>query len=141
MTLLISDLDKALLIALAIGLVVGLVIFFITGLFRVKEGHVMIIEKMNEYHKICEKGWYFFLPVKYRRVGYYNIQEQTRVITLGEVKKILLTYQIIDVKKYHYSQVRVEHYVELIRKKNPVMSEEILANELNKIGIKYISVR
>ena len=141
MKFLISDLDKALLIALGVGILLGIIFFLITGTYRVKKNHVIIIEKLNEFYKICESGWHFYLPIKYRRVGYYNIAEQSRVITLGEVKKIILTYKIIDVKKYHYSGSRIENYVEYIRKNNSEITEELLTKELEKIGIKYISVR
>lgn len=141
MIILLSALDIALLICLAIGIVGGATLFFLTGLFHVKKDYVMIIEKYSEYHKTCGKGWYFFLPIKYRKVGYYNTSIQERVCTIGESKKLVLTYQIIDPKLYHYSGSKVETYLEIIRKRHDEMNEEILIEELAKIGLKYISIR
>lgn len=136
-----TQLDIALWIALALGLVIGLIIFIIAGIYKVKKDHVIIIEKIEEYYATKGAGVYFFLPVKYRRVGYYKITQQERVILLGNQKRIVLTYQIIDPKKYHYSKQRVEKYVEKIRLNNSTISEELLISELDKIGIKFISVR
>ena len=140
MTLLMS-LDLVLVLVLVGGIILSILLLLLVGTYIVKKGCVIIIEKYDEFYKICPKGWYFFLPVKYRRVGYYRIEEQTRVITLGNQNKIALTYQIEDVKKYHYSKIRIEDYIEQIRLNNEVIDKELLINELNKIGIKYISIR
>lgn len=140
MILLISAFDLGLIISAAIVLVIGAMIFFSIGIYKVKKNHAVIIEKINTYHKTLYKGWYYFLPIIYRRVGYYCTAPQQRTIFLENGIKLIVTYQIQDVQKYHYSGIKVEQLVLKIRNSYETLTKEIMIEEFEKRGLIYYSL-
>lgn len=140
MVLLIETFDLVLIISALAALVVGALIFFSIGIYRVKKDHAVIIEKINTYHKTIYKGWYYFLPIIYRRVGYYCVAIQQRTIFLENGNKLIITYQIKDVEKYHYSGIKVESLVLKIRNSYESLTKEIMLEEFEKRGLIYYSL-
>ena len=129
------------LIALGIVIILGGLFFFFAGLFKVKKDQVMIIERMNEFKGVYEKGIYWFMPIVYRRVGVYTMKEMEQTIHFDDLRDMVIRFQVGDVIKYHYSEYNVEQKVNEAHKKYPEMSEEILKSELLDIGIRFISIR
>lgn len=140
MKILISTLDKALIISLVAGLIVALIFFFVAGIHRVKKNHAVVIEKYGEYYKTLYQGWHFCFPILYRRVGYYNLSTTERSVLIENIKRITIKYKIIDCQKLHYSKLSLQDLINNIRKQYSEITAEILIKEFDKIGLKFISV-
>lgn len=141
MKILLSNLDKALLIATAIAIVLGIIIFFFAGLFRIKKGYVAIIEKMGEYHKAINEGWHFAFPIVYSRVGLYCILPQVRRYVTKSGNKLSITYQIEDVKKYHYNRIELEVLMRKVEEENSEIDLAILEKYFNEYGLRFINIK
>ena len=140
MNIFIAKFDLFLIFSGLFVILLGGLIFLLIGVYKVKENHAVIIEKINTYHKTIYKGWHYYLPIIYRRVGYYCIAPQKRCVTLSNGKVLYVTYQIEDVKQYHYSQTNVEQLLNRIRKENESINKEILESEFKKRGLIFISL-
>ena len=136
-----STLDIILLSILGGTIILGSVFFFIAGIYKVKDNQAMVIEKAEQFYGIYLKGTYFFMPVLYKRKGVYTLVPMEKDIHIEGLRDMVLTYQVIDVKTYHYYDGDVESLIKSTYEKFPNLDEETLRNELNNIGIKYISVR
>lgn len=136
-----SDLDLLLLILIPSVIVIGTILFLLAGVYKVKENQMMVIEKYNSFYGLYKKGIYFFFPNVHRRVGVYTIATMEKDIHLKNGNRLVLTYLVEDVKKYHYSKNDVEAQVVETSSNVEEMNEDILKDCLNEIGIKYISIR
>lgn len=136
-----SKLDITLLIILGSTLVISIILFFVSGIYRVKKGYVMIIEKAEKFYQSCPEGRYYFMPVVYKRKGIYPILPLEKDLHLKNGNTLLITYQIDDPVKFHYSSKDIELEINKAVEENEEMSKEILESTLNNIGIKYISIR
>ena len=136
-----SSLDIALLIIIASVVVIGSLLFFLSGIYKVKKNQVMVIEKAGEFYKLYEEGTYFLMPLMYKRKGVYTTSKLEKNIHIDGLREMILTYQVIDVKKYHYYDGDVSKCIEDTYQKSEEMSEEILINSLSEIGVKFISIR
>ena len=141
MILYLDSLDIALLISGIGALLVGAIIFFIVGIYKVKPKHVIIIERVNTFYKVVGKGFHFFMPLVYKKVGTYCIAPMQEGITLDNGNKLYLTYQITDPQTYHYKGIDVGTYLNKINKLNETITTELLEKEFLLIGIKFISVK
>lgn len=141
MKILISTLDTALIISLIAGLILAVIIFIASGLYRVKKNHAVVIEKYGEYHKTLYQGWHFCFPILYRRVGYYNLSTAERTVLIENVKRLTIKYKITDCQKLHYSRLSLQDLINNIRKNYSEITEEILIEEFDKVGLQFISVR
>ena len=72
---------------------------------------------------------------------WYDNKGIIKDIHIEGLRDMVLTYQVIDVKTYHYYDGDVESLIKSTYEKFPNLDEETLRNELNNIGIKYISIR
>ena len=136
-----SQIDIILLIVLASCLLLGAIIFFLAGIYKVKKDKVMVVEKAGQFYKLYEEGTYFLMPIVYKRKGVYTIKPLEKDIHIEGLRDLIITYQVIDVYKYHYYDGDVETCVRNTYENNPEMSEELLRNSLRDIGIKYIAIR
>ena len=136
-----SELDIVLLIILSSVILLSVIIFFLSGVYRVKKGYTMIIEKAEEFYKECGEGKYFFMPVVYKRKGIYPLSPLEKDVHLENGNTLILTFQIIDVKKFHYSSRDVELEINKAAKENEEMDEEVLRSTLENIGVKYLGIR
>ena len=130
-----------LLIILGGVIVLGTLLFFLAGCYRVKKNQVMIIEKAGAFYKECHEGRYFFMPIVYQRKGVYYKDVITRGITTINNNLLMLTYQIEDFQKYHYSGRDIEGAINKVHQEKGEMNEEILKETLESIGVKYISIK
>ena len=141
MNVMIATLDLVLIIVLGSTAILGTIIFFFAGLHKVKKGYGMVVEKYSEYDRTLTAGIYYLSPLKYRRVGYYNLAVQERSVLIENVKRISIKYQIIDCQKLHYSNLTLQDLVNKIKSENEEITLEILTTEFEKVGLKFISVR
>lgn len=119
---------------------IGVIFFVLTGIFHVKKGHAIIIEKVKMYHGTYQEGWYWFWPFLYQRVGYYNLNP-TKNITLKNGRHAEIKYRIFDLKLYHYSKITVEAFINKITLEQVVVNLEFLKSNLKQIGVELITIR
>ena len=141
MKILLSNFDLGLLISGGCAIIVGVIIFFSIGIYKVKKKHAVIIEKVDTFYKVIEQGWHYYLPIIYRRVGYYCIAPQQRTVYLDNGKKLLVSYQIVDVKTYHYSGIKIEDLLKKIRRDNESITKDLLISEFEKRGLLFLSIQ
>ena len=139
--LLISNLDKALIISAAIALVVGFGIFMLAGVHRVKKYYAIIIERAGEYSKTLYQGVHFAFPIVYQRVGYYCIAPQIRRYITKSGNKLSITYQVEDVKKYHYSHIDLSIIMRKIEEENSEIDFAVLESNFSKYGLRFINIK
>lgn len=82
-------------------LALGAILFFLTGFIKVKKGRVAIIERIGNFIGIYKPGIYYFFPLLYRRVGMYKVGEFKEIYEIDRIQ-YQVTYEIVDIKKYHY---------------------------------------
>ena len=140
MKILDANLDIALLISGAAALVIGTLIFFGVGIYKVKPKYASIIERVDKFHKVINKGWHYFMPIIYKRAGTYCIAPQQIGVTLENGIKVNVIYQIIDPKTYHYNFIDIQTYLHKINRQNENVTTSLLEEEFKKIGIKFISI-
>ena len=141
MRVLLSNLDKALIISAAIAVGVGLIIFFLAGVHKVRKGYAAIVEKAGEYHKTLNEGWHFLFPIVYQRVGLYCILPQVRRYNTKSGNKLSITYQVEDVKKYHYSHIEIEVLMRKVEEENSEINLTILETYFSKHGLKFLNIK
>ena len=136
-----GPLEITLLIVVIVVLVIGPLIFFLSGIYKVKKNQVMVIEKIDTFYKLYEEGKYFLMPILYKRRGVYTLGKQTRLLKIEGLKDIEITFEINDVKKYHYSKDDVISKINEVYYSGVQIDEEILKNSLMDIGVTFISAR
>lgn len=115
----------------------GLALFFLTGFTYVRKNRIAVIERLGMFTGLYKHGLYYFMPLVYRRVGYYRIDEISEIYKINK-EKYRITYEIIDVKKFHYIG---NHNVLVILEKNINNSDNLSASlkeNYNQIGVKFI---
>ncbi len=136
-----SGLDIALVIIIPSAIVLGLGLFFLSGVYVVKKNKAILIEKTGQFYGVYKKGVYFFMPILYQRKGVYSVGENKQDIHILNGRVLVLTYEIEDVEKFHYSELNIEQAINEVNSTTKEMSEELLENALKEIGVKYISIR
>ncbi len=136
----LSSLDIALIIIIPSVIVLGILIILLTGVYHVKKDRIYIIEKYNQFDRTLTSGWYYLLPLIYRRAAFYSLKNQYRVIKLENGKYIKVTYKIVDVKTYHYKAIQIDIYLKQITKDKDDITFDYLKDEFNKIGIELIKI-
>ena len=137
----LSPLDIALIISASAAIVIGVGIFFLAGLHRAPKNHAIVIEKAGEFYCIYDKGTHFLMPIAYQKVGVYCIVPQTRKYIAQNGNSLDVTYQIVDVKKYHYNFVKVEDLLFRIEKENSEINLTVLTEKFEAYGLKFINVQ
>ena len=141
MKVLLSNLDKALIISAAGAVVLGALIFFLAGVHKVRKGYAAIIERTGAYQRTIYEGWHFALPIVHQRVGLYCILPQIRRYNTKQGNRLSVTYQIEDVKKYHYSNIQLEVIMRKIEEENEEINLEVLESTFTKYGLKFINIK
>jgi len=100
-------------------LIAILVMVFLSGsvvllsLHILKEGHVMVVERLGGFYKIIEKpGSYFLFPMFDRAIEIVDIRKQTKSIKIKDEENLSIdsidveyTFQIVDPKLFVYASV------------------------------------
>ena len=136
----LSKLDIAMLISIPSAILLGALIFFLAGLHRVPKNHAIIIEKAKEFYCVYDKGAHFKMPIAYQKVGIYCIVPQVRKYTANNGNNLDVTFQIEDVRKYHYSGMTFVDIMQKIEKENSEINLTILTDTFNQYGLKFISI-
>ena len=137
----LSTLDIVLIISAGVALLIGALIFFFAGLYRVPKNCAIVIEKAREFYAVYDKGTHFKMPIVYQRVATYIIVPQTRRYVANNGNAIDITFQLEDVKKYHYSFIKFEDLMKRIEKENSDINITVLTDSFNRYGLKFISAK
>lgn len=121
-------------------LLLGFLLFMATGLIIINKSRVGIIEKMGKYIGTYKPGLYYFLPLLYRRVGYYHQGETIQKLKIDK-KNYIVKYEIENFKTFHYlGNHDVYGIVNSALKSNSEDLSKILIEKFNYIGAKFISL-
>lgn len=134
-----SEYEIVIWISLGVAILIGCIFFIMSCIYHVKKGTVIVVEKMQEYYGIYQEGWYWFWPFVYRRVGYYRL-ETKKEIRLNNGKRALLHYKILDVKKFHYSKINLEAFINKITLDKLDVTVEFLKSNFLQIGVELINI-
>ena len=137
----IQTLDLVIIITIPSVLLLGLLIFFLAGIHHPPKKHAIVIEKVKEFYCVYDKGTHFKMPIVYQRVGTYCIVPQTRTYIANNGNSLDITFQIEDVKKYHYSEIKFDEIMKKIEKENSEINLTILTNSFSEYGLKFISIK
>ena len=137
----LQPLDIAIIIAVPSALLLGLLIFFLAGIHHPPKRHAIVIEKVKQFYCVYDKGTHFNMPIVYQRVGTYCIVPQTRTYIANNGNSLDITFQIDDVKKYHYSSIKFDEIMKKIEKENSEINLTILTNSFAEYGLKFISIK
>lgn len=121
-------------------LILGGLLYALTGFIHVKKGCVAIIERVGNFVGLYKPGTYYFAPVLYRRVGMYRIGEISSnfYVNRDEYK---ITYEITDVKKYHYVGAHdIEGILNASLKDSKDNLSEVLIIRCENIGVRFIKL-
>ena len=136
----LTNLDIIMLISIPSAILIGVLIFFLAGVHRVPKKHAIIIEKAKEFYCAYDSGTHFKMPIAYQKVGVYCIVPQVRKYTANNGNHLDITFQIEDVKKYHYSGKTFFDIMQEIEKENSEINLTVLTDSFNKYGLKFISI-
>ena len=137
----LSPLDIAMIISIPSAILLGAVIFFFAGLHRVPKNHAIIIEKARNFYCVYDSGTHFKMPIAYQRVGIYCIAPQTKKYIANNGNSLDITYQIEDVKLFHYSEIGIDQLMKKIEKENSEINLTILNQYFAKYGLKFINIK
>ena len=137
----LSALDIAIIIAIPSAIVIGFGIFLLAGVHRVPKKHAIVIERVKDFYCIYDKGTHFKFPIVYQKVGVYCIVPQTRTYTANNGNKLDITYQITDVKKYHYNFKSLEDIMLDVEKENSEVNLTVLEKAFDQYGLKFINIK
>ena len=70
-------------------LLLGVILFFATGFIFISKSRVGIIEKVGKYIGTYKGGLYYFMPILYRRVGYYRLGETSQKFKIDKKNYIV----------------------------------------------------
>ncbi len=127
------------LIMLAIVLL-AIILFALTGFTSVKKNYVAIIEKMGNFVGVYKPGFYYFIPLLYRKVGTYKMDELNKIVQVDD-QEYKINYEIVDVKMFHYigkDDVKSVLTSSLANKKDNL--SKTLTEQYKRIGVKFISL-
>ena len=121
-------------------LLLGGILYALTGFISVKKDRVAIIERVGQFVGLYKPGLYYFAPMLYRRVGMYRVGVIKDQYLINRID-YQLTYEIVDVKIYHYVG---KHDIEGILRASLKDSRNDLSNVMSKrceaIGVKFIQL-
>ena len=136
----ISALDLALYISLGIILVLAVLVFFLAGLHRVPKNHAIVINKVGEFYCVYDKGTHFKMPIVYQRAGVYCIAPIVKKYVATNGNHLDITYQIVDVEKFHKNRILLEDLMKRIEKENSEINSTVLSEKFALYGLKFINI-
>ena len=136
----LSTLDTALLIGGAILLALAVLVFFLVGIHRVPKDHAIVINRAGEFYCVYDKGTHFKMPVVYQRAGIYCTAPIVRKYVAKNGNHLDITYQIVDVEKYHKNRIALNDLMKRIEKENSEINSTVLSEKFALYGLKFINI-
>ena len=136
----LSALDTALLISAGVILLLAVLVFFLVGIHRVPKNHAIVINKAGEFYCVYDKGTHFKVPVIYQRAGVYCIAPIVKKYIANNGNHLDITYQIVDVEKFHKNRIELDDLMKRIEKENSEINSTVLSDKFSMYGLKFINV-
>lgn len=134
----IGTLEFTLIVLIILAL--GIILFLLSGFIHIKKDHVALIERLGLYVGTYKSGLRYYTPLLYRRVGMYKMGEVIRKVNVSRFDSVLVKYEILDVKLYHYSGHNIDSIIKTQYAKNGVEAGNDLKDLFSKIGVRFISI-
>jgi hypothetical protein len=115
--------------------------FFLTGLYHVRKGERLILEKKGHYLKTIEAGFHYFLPILYEGWATYQEASATYIIKSGKAK-VVFVGELSDPEAYFEHGKTAKKIVrESLKKKGDDVTLSLqIKDELNAHGWQIGSV-
>ena len=136
----LSALDTALLIGLCVIVALGILVFFLAGLHRVPKNHALVINKAGEFNCVYTKGVHFKMPIVYQRAGTYPLSPMVQKYVANNGNHLDVTFQIVDVEKYHKNRITLNDLMKRIEKENSEINSTVLSDKFALYGLKFINI-
>ena len=136
----LSALDIALLIGAGVILLLAHLVFFLAGLQRVPKNHAIVMNKAGEFYCVYDKGTHFKMPIIYQRAGVYCIAPVVKKYIANNGNHLDITYQIVDVEKFHKNKITLDDLMRRIEKENSEINSTVLSEKFSMYGMKFINV-
>ena len=136
----LSALDTALLIGAGVILLLALLVFFLAGLQRVPKNHAIVMNKAGEFYCVYDKGTHFKMPIIYQRAGVYCVAPVVKKYIANNGNHLDITYQIVDVEKFHKNKITLDDLMRRIEKENSEINSTVLSEKFSMYGMKFINV-
>ncbi len=121
-------------------LLLGGILYALTGFIKVKKGRIAIIERLGLFVGLYKPGLYYFAPMLYRRVGMYRVGEIKEQYLINRIN-YQITYEIVDIKQYHYvGKHDIEGVLNVTLKDSKDNLSEVLIRRCALIGVKFIQL-
>ena len=136
----LSTLDIALLISAGVILLLAVLVFFLAGIQRVPKNHAIVMNRAGEFYCVYDKGTHFKMPIIYQRAGVYCIAPVVKKYVANNGNHLDITYQIVDVEKFHKNRIHLEDLMKRIEKENSEINSTVLSEKFSMYGMKFINV-
>ena len=136
----LSALDIALLISAGVILLLAVLVFFLAGIQRVPKNHAIVMNRAGEFYCVYDKGTHFKMPIIYQRAGVYCIAPVVQKYVANNGNHLDITYQIIDVEKFHKNRIELDDLMKRIEKENSEINSTVLSEKFSMYGLKFINV-
>ncbi len=136
----LSALDTALLISTGVVLLLAILMFFLAGIHRVPKNCAIVINRAGEFYCVYNKGTHFKVPVIYQRAGVYCIAPIVKKYVANNGNHLDITYQIVDVEKFHKNRIELDDLMKRIEKENSEINSTVLSEKFSMYGLKFINV-
>ena len=136
----LSTLDIALLISAGVILLLAVLVFFLAGIQRVPKNHAIVMNRAGEFYCVYDKGTHFKMPIIYQRAGVYCIAPIVKKYVANNGNHLDITYQIVDVEKFHKNRIHLEDLMKRIEKENSEIDSTVLSEKFSMYGMKFINV-
>ena len=136
----LSALDIALLISAGVILLLAVIVFFLAGIQRVPKNHAIVMNRAGEFYCVYDKGTHFKMPIIYQRAGVYCIAPVVQKYIANNGNHLDITYQIVDVEKFHKNRIHLEDLMRRIEKENSEINSTVLSEKFSMYGLKFINV-
>lgn len=90
-------------------LVIAIIVFFLTGLVRVKKGHIVIVSRKGKFLKALGKGTHYYLPLFYQVSNPLPETDKNMRIKLKDGHVLFFDYHINDPKKYYECGLKIKN--------------------------------
>ena len=136
----LSALDIALLISVGVIVLLGALVFFLAGIHRVPKDHAIVINKAGQFYCVFDKGTHFLMPIAYQRAGVYCTAPMVQKYVANNGNHLDVTYQIVDVEKYHNNCISLDDLMKRIEKENSEINSTVLSEKFSLYGLKFINI-
>jgi hypothetical protein len=130
--------DERVLFALRLSLLIGisLIAFFLTGIVRVKKGHVVVLSSFRHFRKILEEGVYYFPPLLFQVTRQLPKSEYAAKINLRGGKVLEVTCRLVDPRAYYEAHASLRKTIEKtgLRFEDEALLKSQLESELKTLG-------